>query len=73
MAFAYFECFCGISGDMTLGALIDLGADPAEIERLLKTTALKEFSLECERVTRGGIAAVKATVEKKIWPFSQKN
>ncbi|MGM0875583.1 MAG: nickel insertion protein [Bacillota bacterium] len=25
----YFDCFSGISGDMTIGALIDIGADPS--------------------------------------------
>ena len=53
--FAYFDCANGISGDMTLGALIDLGADPAEIERQLKTMPLDEFSLERQSLTRCGI------------------
>mgnify|MGYP001375845187 FL=1 len=30
MKIAYFDCFSGISGDMTLGALIGAGADPDE-------------------------------------------
>jgi uncharacterized protein (TIGR00299 family) protein len=62
MAFAYFDCYNGISGDMTLGALIDLGADVAEIERQLKTMPLKDFSLAAESVRRCGIGATKATV-----------
>ena len=57
MAFAYFDCFNGISGDMVLGALVDLGADLAEIERQIKTTPLQEFKITCERIKRCGMFA----------------
>ena len=36
MKIAYFDCFSGISGDMTLGALVDAGCDLAEIESYLR-------------------------------------
>ena len=32
---AFFDCFAGISGDMTLGALIDLGLEVSDLEGLL--------------------------------------
>ena len=31
MKVLYFDCFAGISGDMTLGAFLDIGADPAQM------------------------------------------
>lgn len=65
MAFAYFDCYNGISGDMTLGALIDLGADAAEIERQLKTMPLKDFSLSATGVRRCGIGATLVTVKSQ--------
>jgi uncharacterized protein (DUF111 family) len=38
MRILYYDCFAGISGDMNLGAMIDLGIDPeilkAELEKL---------------------------------------
>ncbi len=33
----YFDCFSGLAGDMTLGALIDLGVDPEQLEAALQT------------------------------------
>ena len=36
MKIAYFDCFSGISGDMTLGALIDLGVDMNVLKKELK-------------------------------------
>ncbi|MCL5291035.1 MAG: nickel pincer cofactor biosynthesis protein LarC [Actinobacteria bacterium] len=62
MGMAYFDCFSGISGDMTVGALIDLGAPLDRIERELAKIALPAFEIMAEPVTRGAIAATRFTV-----------
>lgn len=54
----------GISGDMCLGALVDLGADSGVISNLLRTLPLNErFSIEFCPVLRGGIRAIYADVK----------
>ena len=40
---AYFDCYSGISGDMILGALVDLGVDPGKIRKALKTLDFKGY------------------------------
>ena len=68
MRIAYFDCFAGISGDMTLGALVDAGADfealKGELARLPLRHAqgAQEFELSLERVTKRGISACEVTV-----------
>lgn len=37
----YFDCFAGISGDMSIGALIDLGLDPSDVIREIKNWVSK--------------------------------
>jgi uncharacterized protein (DUF111 family) len=37
MNLAYFDCFSGVSGDMTLGALIDAGCDAARLRSELRS------------------------------------
>src|ERR1019366_8633759 len=59
---AHFDCFSGISGDMTLGALIDAGVDAAAIRAGLDSLGLP-IKLEVEKVRKGGFAATRATVE----------
>jgi uncharacterized protein (TIGR00299 family) protein len=54
---AYFDCFSGVSGDMTLGALVDAGADLAAIEAELRELPVKGWSLAAEKVKRGALAA----------------
>ena len=39
----YLECYGGISGDMTVAALLDAGADEAELKRQLSTLPLKGY------------------------------
>jgi uncharacterized protein (DUF111 family) len=57
MSTLYLDCISGISGDMTLAALIDLGADLSLIEKQLKSLPLDPFSLHIEQVNKRGISA----------------
>jgi uncharacterized protein (TIGR00299 family) protein len=60
---AYFDCFSGISGDMTLGALVDLGAPLEWLKTELSRLPLTGFSLSAKTVTRNGMTANLVTVE----------
>ncbi|HET7339540.1 MAG TPA: nickel insertion protein, partial [Candidatus Dormibacteraeota bacterium] len=40
MRVAYFDCFSGISGDMTLGALLDCGADRSVLDATVEALRL---------------------------------
>ena len=51
----YLECNAGISGDMTVGALLDLGADEAVLRAVLDTIPEKGFDIEIKRVKKAGI------------------
>jgi uncharacterized protein (TIGR00299 family) protein len=59
---AHFDCFSGISGDMTLGALIDAGVDGAAIRAGIDSLGLP-IRLEIEKVRKGGFAATYVHVE----------
>ena len=59
---AYFDCYSGISGDMILGALFDLGVDPGKIRKILKTIDLRGYKLKTSQVKRGLISGTKAQV-----------
>jgi uncharacterized protein (TIGR00299 family) protein len=59
---AWFHCFSGVAGDMALGALIDAGADVAEVRALLDRLPMAGWSMEVEPVMRGGIGATKVEV-----------
>jgi hypothetical protein len=62
MTFAYFDCFSGISGDMTLGALVHLGVPVAWLQESLQDLPLDGFDLQAHTVTRHGVTAVQVTV-----------
>ena len=63
MTIAYFDCFSGISGDMTLGALIDAGADHALLDAAVEAMRLGgEVTLEVRRETRGHVAGTRVLV-----------
>ena len=53
----YLECYSGISGDMTVAALLDLGADQAVLDSALKSLPVSGFQTKISRVVKGGIDA----------------
>ena len=59
----WFHCFAGISGDMTLGSLVDLGADLDKIVSMLDTLPFSGWEIQSARVMRGGISSTGLTVE----------
>jgi uncharacterized protein (TIGR00299 family) protein len=62
MTLAYFDCFSGISGDMTLGALVDAGVSIDVLRNELEKLKLPGYALKAEKVKRSGIAATKVHV-----------
>ncbi len=59
---AYFDCFSGISGDMTLGALVDLGVPAVWLKETIAEMPLPGFDIEEKTVFRNGIGAKKIDV-----------
>jgi uncharacterized protein (TIGR00299 family) protein len=62
MSTLYLDCISGISGDMTLAALIDLGADLSFIEEQLRRLPIEPFSIHMKQVNKQGISAKKLHV-----------
>jgi uncharacterized protein (TIGR00299 family) protein len=62
MRILYYDCFAGISGDMNLGAMVDLGVEAVYLESELKKLNIKGFHLEISKDLRRGISGTKVTV-----------
>jgi uncharacterized protein (TIGR00299 family) protein len=60
---AYFDCFSGISGDMTLGALVDLGVPVEWLMDQLSSMPLENFDVTVTPAHRNGIHAKLVNVE----------
>ena len=65
MKIAYFDCFSGISGDMTVGALLDAGLKIETLEKELKKLGLSGYRLEVNKVVKKGISATQFKVKVK--------
>jgi uncharacterized protein (TIGR00299 family) protein len=59
----YFDCFSGASGDMVLGALLDLGLPLDGLRAALGSLAVDVGAIAAERVIRAGVAATKFRAE----------
>ena len=62
MRIAYFDCFSGISGDMTLGALVSAGWPAAEVEALPARLKLPGVTVVVGEARRGPFAATRVEV-----------
>jgi uncharacterized protein (TIGR00299 family) protein len=63
MKVLYYDCFCGISGDMNLGALLDLGVDEEYLRQELSKLKLNaEYELQVKKDNKGGISGTRVDV-----------
>ena len=65
MKILYFDCFSGISGDMIIGSLLDLGLDFKFLEKELKKLNLKDYTISSRIIVKSGISATKFDVIEK--------
>lgn len=64
MRVLYLDCFSGISGDMTVGALCDLGVKPSAFEWELGKLEIGEFHAHWERTARQNIEGVQFSIHE---------
>lgn len=60
----YLDCISGISGDMTVGALVDLGVRPSTLEWELSKLPIGEFHMHFDRAKRKEIEGVRFTIHE---------
>ena len=63
MKVAYFDCFSGISGDMTLGALLDAGCPLELLRERLRSLPVPGWEISAEKVWKNGMAATHVRVK----------
>ena len=66
MRVLWYDCFSGISGDMNLGAMIDLGVELSYLKTELERLNLKGWDLIAEKAQRHGITGTKVTVRQLV-------
>ena len=63
MKILYFDCFSGISGDMTMGALLDAGGDAEALKRdLAKLNLGDAFHLHIQKKLKNGVMSTHVDV-----------
>ena len=62
MTIAYLDCFSGISGDMFLGALLDLGLPFEELKAALDTLPFDGYSIDQKKEMKNGLSATRLLV-----------
>ena len=63
MNILYYDCFAGISGDVHLAAMVDLGVPQAYLREQLSLLRLPEFTVRFSRDSRKGITGTRADVD----------
>ena len=62
MQILYYDCFSGISGDMNLGAMIDLGVDASYVISELQKLNLSGYTISFTKDQRKGITGTRANI-----------
>lgn len=70
MKIAYFDCFAGASGDMILGALVDVGLAVEVLRSELLKLDLTGYELKAETVVKKGIGAIQVSILVESGPHS---
>lgn len=65
MEIAYFDCFSGISGDMILGSLIDLGLDIEYLKKEFKKINISGYEINAEKIKKRDISCIKVNITVK--------
>ena len=65
---AYFDCVSGVSGDMTLGALVDAGLPIEDLQGEIDRLRLPGLSLRARSVKKNGFGATKVDVVTPACP-----
>ena len=62
MRIAYFDCFSGISGDMILGALVDMGLDIDYLRKEFKKLSISGYDVMAKKVEKNHIYGTKVDI-----------
>ena len=63
MSFLYFDCFSGISGDMTLGALLDLGVETAKLQKEIDKLGITNLSVTATKTSKNSLAGTAIRID----------
>ena len=60
-----FDPFCGASGDMIIGALVNMGADFGKVKDSMESIEIGDVKVECQKVKKIDISATKVNVKSE--------
>ena len=63
----YLECYSGISGDMVVAALLDLGADQNVLEKALASMPIQGYKIKIGRVSKSGLDSCDLITCRETW------
>ncbi len=68
MKVVFVDCFSGISGDMFLGALVDLGLEPDDLRKAVARLPIDGYHIQAEPVQRQGLAghSVRVVLDERV-------
>lgn len=73
MKILYYDCFSGISGDMNLAAMIDLGVPGEYLKQELAGLLLKDYSILISEEIRNGIKGAKVRIRTEADSYEHRN